>query len=318
MEAKLVVVGGAARPTEFKLSLPAIVGRSKTADIPIGHSLISRQHCELFEEDGMLKVRDLGSLNGTFVAESRIATDTELPPGAVFTVGPLTFKAVYGEMPPDDPADSSASHSSTDSSVVLPPRASGSFGRPSAENNPAAESSRAKAAKPATAATDLKAAATSEDAATAPQPDEHDEDAAFEADLGWLEESGAAAPGEMATTNFSLNETVDAVSAASDETVEIETVPERDSAAGTGKKPAAAKGFFGRKTVAKAPTAKPVPDKPGKDKPAAAEKKVAKPASAPAANPAAPADVSEEDDTDFLPPPTGKKSDLDNILDFLQ
>jgi len=104
MEAKLVVIGGAARPSEFKLKLPTIIGRSRTVDLPVGHPLVSRQHCELFAEGDLLKIRDLGSLNGTFVGETRIAEDTVLEPGDEFTVGPLTFKAVYGKMPVTAPA----------------------------------------------------------------------------------------------------------------------------------------------------------------------------------------------------------------------
>ena len=105
MEAKLVVVSGAARPSEFKLKLPTIIGRSRTVDLPVGHPLVSRQHCELFAEEEVLKIRDLGSLNGTFVRETRIAEDTVLEPGDEFSVGPLTFKAVYGKMPAAAPAD---------------------------------------------------------------------------------------------------------------------------------------------------------------------------------------------------------------------
>ncbi len=105
MEAKLVVVHGAARPSEFRLKLPTIIGRSRNVDVPVGHPLVSRQHCELYEEGETLMIRDLGSLNGTFVGDERIAEETALKPGALFTVGPLTFKAVYGTMPAGDDDD---------------------------------------------------------------------------------------------------------------------------------------------------------------------------------------------------------------------
>ncbi len=99
MEAKLVVVGGKAQAGEFNLKLPAIVGRSRSADLPLNHPLVSRQHCEIFEADGHLMVRDLGSLNGTFVGDSRVTADALLTPGGHLTVGSVTFEAVYEAEP---------------------------------------------------------------------------------------------------------------------------------------------------------------------------------------------------------------------------
>ena len=98
MDAKLVVVSGESPASEYALNLPVIVGRSRTADIKIGHALVSRKHCELYESDGQLAVRDLGSLNGTFVGDSRISDATLLPPGGMVTIGAVTFQAVYGDM----------------------------------------------------------------------------------------------------------------------------------------------------------------------------------------------------------------------------
>ena len=107
MEAKLVVVGGEAPEGEYALSLPIIVGRSRTADIKLGHPLVSRKHCEMYEAEGQLVVRDLGSLNGTFVGESRISDATFLPPGSTVTIGSVTFQAVYGDQESAAQVDSS-------------------------------------------------------------------------------------------------------------------------------------------------------------------------------------------------------------------
>lgn len=96
MEAKLVVVAGEAKEGEYKLKLPTVVGRSRTTDLTLGHPLVSRQHCELYEQEGVLMVRDLGSLNGTFVGDTRIAAEVPLEPGSLLTIGTITFKAVYG------------------------------------------------------------------------------------------------------------------------------------------------------------------------------------------------------------------------------
>ncbi|MBI2479905.1 MAG: FHA domain-containing protein [Planctomycetia bacterium] len=94
MKAKLIVVGGTTSTTEVNLRLPAIIGRGRSAQVTIPHSLVSRQHCEVSERDGQLVVRDLDSLNGTYVGDERISEGI-LAPGALLTVGTVTFRAVY-------------------------------------------------------------------------------------------------------------------------------------------------------------------------------------------------------------------------------
>ncbi|MDP6444010.1 MAG: FHA domain-containing protein [Pirellulaceae bacterium] len=103
MQAKLVVVSGDAKPSEVDLKLPTTIGRGREATLTVPHPLVSRLHCELFENEGKLFVRDLGSLNGTFIADERI-TEAWLPPGELLTVGSVTFRAVY------DLADDDTTH----------------------------------------------------------------------------------------------------------------------------------------------------------------------------------------------------------------
>ena len=105
----LVVVGGDVKTPEVKLRLPSTVGRGRDCSIMLRHPLVSRQHCELFESAGTLLVRDLGSLNGTFVNNQRIEGDAPLQPGQLLTIGTVTFRAMYdpadaAESPPDAPA----------------------------------------------------------------------------------------------------------------------------------------------------------------------------------------------------------------------
>lgn len=96
MDVKLVVIGGAtAQASEFALQLPTIVGRSRTADLPLSNPLVSRKHCEIFEADGQLMVRDLGSLNGTFIGKTRIEEPSAVAAGTILTIGALTFRVDY-------------------------------------------------------------------------------------------------------------------------------------------------------------------------------------------------------------------------------
>jgi pSer/pThr/pTyr-binding forkhead associated (FHA) protein len=96
LSVKLVVVGGDAKSKEVQLKLPTIIGRGrKGVSLTLPHKLVSRKHTELFEDDGQLFVRDLGSLNGTYVNNQRIAESQALKPNELLTLGNVTFRAVY-------------------------------------------------------------------------------------------------------------------------------------------------------------------------------------------------------------------------------
>ncbi len=94
MQAKLRVIGGKANKKEVLLKLPTVLGRSREAGLTIAHPMISRQHCELFSADGLVRIRDLGSTNGTYVAGKKVA-ESVLRPHDQFSVGPLTFEVEY-------------------------------------------------------------------------------------------------------------------------------------------------------------------------------------------------------------------------------
>ncbi len=94
MELKLIVVSGKANKGAVTLRPPIVIGRSRQAELTVAHPMISRRHCEIFEVDGLMMIRDLGSLNGTVVEGQRIE-EAPLCPGNEFSLGPLTFRAEY-------------------------------------------------------------------------------------------------------------------------------------------------------------------------------------------------------------------------------
>ncbi|MEI8373362.1 MAG: FHA domain-containing protein [Planctomycetota bacterium] len=94
MNAKLLVVIGKTTKREVSLQLPAVLGRGSGADVTVAHPLISRHHCEISENNGLLMLHDLGSLNGTMIGGRRIES-APLLPDAEFTIGPLTFHVLY-------------------------------------------------------------------------------------------------------------------------------------------------------------------------------------------------------------------------------
>jgi len=95
LNAKLIIVGGKAKTKEVHLQLPTTIGRGKESDLTIPHALVSRSHTLLFERDGQLCAKDLGSLNGTFIDNQRIRTEQIISPNQLLTLGDITFRAVY-------------------------------------------------------------------------------------------------------------------------------------------------------------------------------------------------------------------------------
>lgn len=81
--------------TRKDFSLPStvtVVGRRQDCDLCVPLMVISRRHCELNMDQGQLKVRDLGSRNGTFLNDRKIEEET-VNPGDKLQIGPLCFIA---------------------------------------------------------------------------------------------------------------------------------------------------------------------------------------------------------------------------------
>ena len=104
MQVRLIVVDGA-KPAAFMLRLPTVIGRSADAKIKLPASTVSRHHCELYEYDGQLAVRDLDSSNGTVVNGHKIKGPTLLTEQDDLTIGPVTMRTIC--QPGADPAPAS-------------------------------------------------------------------------------------------------------------------------------------------------------------------------------------------------------------------
>lgn len=96
MKVKLVIVSPEVRPNEYEVTLPTKIGRGHEAKLKLVHPLVSRLHCELFCQGDQVFIRDLDSLNGTFVNQQRIDEDTPLPARATVMMGTVMFHLVYG------------------------------------------------------------------------------------------------------------------------------------------------------------------------------------------------------------------------------
>lgn len=75
------------------------VGRAIRADFIVDAALVSRFHCRLSAlADGLLKVEDLGSTNGTFVNDRRVQRAT-LVPGDRLRVGRVELLVSHSTSP---------------------------------------------------------------------------------------------------------------------------------------------------------------------------------------------------------------------------
>jgi pSer/pThr/pTyr-binding forkhead associated (FHA) protein len=86
------------------ISLPSnvtIIGRRQDCDLRIPLMPVSRRHCQLILNNESLKIRDLGSRNGTFLNGKRITDEIIAQAGDNITIGPLTFGIQINGQPKD-------------------------------------------------------------------------------------------------------------------------------------------------------------------------------------------------------------------------
>jgi len=99
MEVTLVMFKSDSSRREFPVKAQGfVIGRKNTCDLRIPLTSVSRQHCELKVEDGQVKVRDVGSSNGTFHNSIRVQ-EAVLAAGDELVVGPVVFTVVIDGKP---------------------------------------------------------------------------------------------------------------------------------------------------------------------------------------------------------------------------
>ena len=97
---KLIVVEGT-DPTTFSLDADeTVVGRHPDSAMHLRSNAVSGTHAKLINEDGSIFLEDLGSRNGTFVNNERIATRVELRDGDQIHFGPVLLRFEGQERPP--------------------------------------------------------------------------------------------------------------------------------------------------------------------------------------------------------------------------
>jgi pSer/pThr/pTyr-binding forkhead associated (FHA) protein len=98
MNVKMKVVQG--KPHGSYLDFPEgefVVGRGPECHVRPNSELISRQHCMLLISGRAVRVRDLGSTNGTLVNGKRVVEECALCNGDTLQLGPLVLEVVLPE-----------------------------------------------------------------------------------------------------------------------------------------------------------------------------------------------------------------------------
>ena len=91
MDVNLVLLKKNNSQKAFSLSSGVtVIGRRHDCDLRIPLMSVSRRHCQLNRDEGVLKIRDLGSRNGTYVNGKRI-DEAVIQAGDYIEVGPLKF-----------------------------------------------------------------------------------------------------------------------------------------------------------------------------------------------------------------------------------
>lgn len=100
MNVKLVAEFGRKRKVFNLRTRVAILGRAHGNTVRIPSAEVSRRHCRLLYEKGLVSVEDMDSVNGTFLNGKRIKAVEIVRPGDRLEVGPVTFTIEY-EMTPE-------------------------------------------------------------------------------------------------------------------------------------------------------------------------------------------------------------------------
>jgi pSer/pThr/pTyr-binding forkhead associated (FHA) protein len=77
-----------------------LIGREQDCHLRPNSDLVSRHHCVFTVDDFTVRLRDLGSTNGTFVNGERIQGQVVLKPGDHVAVGKLSFEVVVRKEAP--------------------------------------------------------------------------------------------------------------------------------------------------------------------------------------------------------------------------
>ena len=100
MHVKLKILRGAAAGKVVTIRGPRFyIGRSEECNLRANSDAISRRHCAIMVTETDVRIRDLGSRNGTFLNGERIEGEQKMQMGDQLRVGPLEFLVTFAQSP---------------------------------------------------------------------------------------------------------------------------------------------------------------------------------------------------------------------------
>lgn len=122
LKAELRVVEGAQAGTVIPLATRKfLIGREQDCQLRPSSDRVSRHHCAITVDDYTVRIRDMGSTNGTFVNGAKIEGTTALNSGDRIQVGNLVFEvAVQTAAIPAGVASVGGPHSGVPALPVAP------------------------------------------------------------------------------------------------------------------------------------------------------------------------------------------------------
>jgi hypothetical protein len=106
---KLIIRKGDKVGTEYPLPKESrILGRSKRADIQVPGAKVSRKHAEVYFDDGVYRLRDLNSSNGTLVNGRRLQEEIAISSGDRIQIGHTLLEFFDENAPPPVLAEAAA------------------------------------------------------------------------------------------------------------------------------------------------------------------------------------------------------------------
>ncbi len=101
MLVRLEVSSNKSKVKRVTLRSDAVIGRGPECNLRIASTQVSRQHCQIIVTDTAVRIRDLGSSNGTFLNGEPLPPNKDVPisSGAQIAIGPVRFVARF-EIPP--------------------------------------------------------------------------------------------------------------------------------------------------------------------------------------------------------------------------
>jgi hypothetical protein len=185
MEVTLVMYKADGARRDFPLcKARVLIGRDNACELRVPLPSVSRKHCELKVASGSVKLRDLGSSNGTFINGNKVKAETPLSPGDRIQVGAVIFTVIIDGVPaslePSDTLMAAQAQAERDHGAAGPAEAKARKSRQDA-------SSRKDDVKPATPSKAASAASDELDALLSSIGD----DLLDRSDVGSLEDSSA-------------------------------------------------------------------------------------------------------------------------------